>query len=421
MSARRPPTEAERGRSRRPRTRAARARSSARSASCATACRRLVEEYETALEELKAANEELVSINEELQSTNEELETNKEELQSVNEELSTVNHDLSVKARPARPGEQRPPQPVREHPDRGRVPRPAAHHPQFTPALTGLFSLIPTDVGRPLADIAARVRYPDLHADLRRVLASGEPVERRVSREDADAHYLARLLPYRDSGGAADGVIATFVDITGLVEGERQQRTLVDELNHRVRNMLTVVGAIASQTLQHAASPEAFADAFIGRIEALGRAYGLVARERWGDVALEEVVREELEPVLDGNEPRIAITGPAVLLRPKAAVPLGMVLHELVTNAVKYGALSVPVGRLAIEWTAEDGPGGKRLVLRWTEAGLALPNGPGRKGFGTELIERGIRHDLRGAVVLDLTPNGLRAVATIPWAVELFS
>ena len=381
----------------------------------------LVEEYETALEELKAANEELVATNEELQSTNEELETNKEELQSVNEELSTVNHDLSVRLDQL----DRVNSDLRNlfestliavvFLDRQLIIR------LFTPALTGLFSLIPTDVGRPLADIAARVRYPDLHADLRRVLASGEPVERRVSREDADAHYLARLLPYRDSGGAADGVIATFIDITGLVEGERQQRTLVDELNHRVRNMLTVVGAIASQTLQHAASPEAFADAFIGRIEALGRAYGLVARERWGDVALEEVVREELEPVLDGNEPRIAIAGPAVLLRPKAAVPLGMVLHELVTNAVKYGALSVPVGRLAIEWTAEDGPGGKRLVLRWTEAGLALPNGPGRKGFGTELIEREIRHDLRGAVVLDLTPNGLRAVATIPWAVELFS
>ena len=350
----------------------------------------LVEEYETALEELKAANEELV-VHQRGAAVDQRGARDQQGGAAVGQRGAEHGQPRPERqARPARPGEQRPPQPVREHPDRGRVPRPAAHHPLFTPALTGLFSLIPTDVGRPLADIAARVRYPDLHADLRRVLASGEPVERRVSREDADAHYLARLLPYRDSGGAADGVIATFVDITGLVEGERQQRTLVDELNHRVRNMLTVVGAIASQTLQHAASPEAFADAFIGRIEALGRAYGLVARERWGDVALEEVVREELEPVLDGNEPRIAITGPAVLLRPKAAVPLGMVLHELVTNAVKYGALSVPVGRLAIEWTAEDGPGGKRLVLRWTEAGLALPNGPGRKGFGTELIEREI-------------------------------
>ena len=381
----------------------------------------MMEEYETALEELKAANEELVATNEELQSTNEELETNKEELQSVNEELHTVNSDLGVKLddlNRANADLKNLFESTRiavAFLDRQLVIR------LFTPALADLFSLIPTDRGRPLADITGRAQYPDLHRDLRRVLDSGETVEQRVSRDDGKAHYLARLLPYRDGRGGVDGVTATFLDITSLVEGERQQRTLVDELNHRVRNMLTVVGAIASQTLEHTPSPEAFGPAFLGRVEALARAYGLVARERWGDVALEEAVREELEPVLDDDGARITLAGPEVMLRPKAAVPVGMVLHELVTNAVKYGSLSSPQGRLAVEWTIEDGPAGKRLVLRWTESGGPVPDSSGRKGFGTELIEREIRHDLRGEIALDLTPQGLRAVATSPWVGELFA
>jgi two-component system CheB/CheR fusion protein len=131
-------------------------------------------------------------------------------------------------------------------------------------------------------------------------------------------------------------------------------------------------------------------------------------------------VREELEPVLDDGD-RITVAGPKVMLRPKAAVAVGMVLHELVTNAVKYGSLSVPQGRLAVEWAIEHGPNGRRFVLRWTESGGPPPAVSDRKGFGTELIGSEIRHDLQGEVAIEMPPEGFRAVATIPWAPELFA
>ena len=136
----------------------------------------------------------------------------------------------------------------------------------------------------------------------------------------------------------------TAVDITSVIESERQQRVLVDELNHRVRNMLTVVMAIASQTLQRARTLEGFGETFTGRIEALGRAYGLLAREQWADVALREIIEGELEPHLGGSDGRIALAGPSVQLRPKSALALGMILHELATNALSTGLCRTPKG-----------------------------------------------------------------------------
>ena len=148
---------------------------------------------------------------------------------------------------------------------------------------------------------------------------------------------------------------------------------LVDELNHRVRNMLTVVMALASQTLSRAATLEDFGDAFIGRIEALGRAYGLLAREQWADVALREIVEAELEPHRMGQDGRIDITGPAVQMRPKAALALGMVLHELATNAVKYGALSSVSGRVAVTWRRDEHNGESRLLVLTGARPMGLP------------------------------------------------
>jgi two-component system CheB/CheR fusion protein len=374
-----------------------------------------IEEYETALEELKSANEELVSVNEELQSANEELETSKEEIQSVNEELHTVNQELTSNVEQL----NRANSDLRNlfastqiaiiFLDRQLVIR------SFTPAVAGLFNLIPTDRGRPLADMTDDLDHPGLHGDIRAVLDTGQVIEKRVSRRDGRTHFLMRALPYRAGESSLDGVVLTFVDITNLVEGERQQQTLVHELNHRVRNMLTVVMAIASQTLARNPEPADFAQAFTGRVEALTRAYGLVARQQWGDVPLEDVVRAELEPHLLGREDGIVIEGPRTMLRGKAAVALGMVLHELATNAVKYGALSATIGRLAVTWQVENSAGQRKsLDLHWVESDGPPMVVPDRKGFGTELVEREIRHELDGQVTLDFAPDGLRAAITIP-------
>jgi two-component system CheB/CheR fusion protein len=377
-----------------------------------------IEEYETALEELKSANEELVSVNEELQSTNEELDTGKEEIQSVNEELQVVNAELNGKIDQL----NRANSDLRNlfesteiaivFLDENLAIR------SFTPAVTGLFSLIGSDRGRPLADITTQLDHPALHEDIDHVLRTAEPLQRRVSRRGGRRHFLMRVLPYRNAEAEPDGVVVTFVDVSTLVESEQQQVTLVHELNHRVRNMLAVVTAVARQTLVRATGIDEFGKVFMGRIEAMAVAYGLVAEQKWGDVGLEPMVRELLAPYMLDVVERVAIRGPAVLLRPKEALAFGMVLHELATNAAKYGALSTEMGQLAIEWDVQRAEGAqqqRQLMLRWQELGGPPIGEKGTDGFGKVLIEREIRHDLGGDLKFELLPEGLHVQITVPW------
>ncbi len=373
----------------------------------------MIEEYETALEELRSANEELVSVNEELQSTNEELETGKEEIQSVNEELQTVNLELTGKVEELNQANSDL-QNLFEGTriaivflDRHLVIR------SFTPAVTQIFKLIPSDRGRPLTDIAARVDLGSLHEEVAKVVAGGSGIERRVGGADDATHYLMRVLPYRSGQGAADGIIVTFIDIGSIVEAEERQRTLVHELNHRVRNMLAVVTAIAHQTIARTASPADFGETFMGRIEALARTYGLIAHQEWGDVQLRSVIEAELEPHLEEGSGRVTIEGPPVLLRPKAATALGMIVHELVTNAVKYGALSAVEGRCDVRWRSSAGNPGTRLDIEWVESGGPPVTPPDARGFGMDLIEHEIRHDLQGELTVAFEPGGLRASLSV--------
>lgn len=376
----------------------------------------MLEEHETGLEEVRSTNEELVSLNEELQSTIEELETSKEEIQSVNEEMQTVNAELNSKVEQLNQANMD----LKNLFDSTRIALVFLDRRlvvrSFTPAATELFNLIPGDRGRPLTDITSHLDDPGLQQGLTAVLEGRELlVERRVSRQDGQAHYLMRILPYRD-GAAVDGAIVTFVDVTALTEAEKQQRLLVHELNHRVRNMLAVIAAIARQTLARASSPAELEEAFMGRIEALARAYGLVTRQQWGTVALEDAVREELEPHLvdDDDGRRIAIKGPRVMLGPKAAVALGLVLHELATNAVKHGALATAEGRITIEWHLEERENDRRLVLDWKEAGGPPVRAPERKGFGSELIESEVDHDLGGRATTEFRPDGIAVHLVLP-------
>jgi two-component system, chemotaxis family, CheB/CheR fusion protein len=284
----------------------------------------LVEEYETALEELKAANEELVSMNEELQSTNEEFETGKEEIQSVNEELQTVNQELSTKVDQLNQSNDD----LRNlfdstgiaviFLDRNLVIR------SFTAAVTAIFKLIPGDHGRPLSDITSTLAYDRLAEDARTALTGDTPIERRIGTRDGVVHYLMRVMPYRTEAGLISGVLITFVDVSELVRNESHLRTLVQELNHRVRNLLAVVSAIAAQTAARTNSPAEFTDSFLGRINALGRSHNLLARERWGDIALAELIRVELEPHIQGQPERLQQGGPQIMLKPKAALTMGL-------------------------------------------------------------------------------------------------
>jgi len=370
----------------------------------------LIEEYETALEELKSSNEELVSVNEELQSTNEELEASKEELQSVNEELHTVNGELSGKVE----------QLDRANADlqnlfdstdvatvfldRKLVIR------SFTPAVAAVFNILPGDRGRPITDLAARFSLPGLAEDLSAVLAGDAPLERRVRHPDGTAHYLVRILPYREAGAGIRGVVLSFVDVTGLTQAEDQQRVLIGELHHRTRNLLTVVQAIATLTLGKGGSLQGFMD----RLGALGRAQGLLSRSAVDELDLGEVVRMELQahPAQDG---RVVVSGPPVMLGAAIVQALALALHELATNATKYGALGQEDGHLAVHWRVEaDAPGGARAVLEWQESGVRMPDGPLGRGYGRQLIERALAYSTGASAELRFGTDGVSCRIELP-------
>jgi two-component system CheB/CheR fusion protein len=377
-----------------------------------------IEEYDSSVEELKSSNEELQSINEELQSTNEELETSKEELQAVNEELHTVNAELNSKVDEL----DRAHNDLRNLFDSTQIATIFLDRDfrirSFTPPATELFNLISSDCGRPLTDIVSKFKSHELRRDVETVLERGEPIERSVRRSDGRADYLMRILPYRAHDHMVEGVIVTFVEITRILEAEAQQRAMVEELNHRVRNMLTVVNAIARQTLAQTQSPQEFAAAFEGRIQAMAASHSLLSRENWREVFLRDLITEQLKPHQLGPGERIEVNGPDVHLTPNAAVALGLVVHEFTTNAVKHGSLSQANGRVSIVWSIQDEPTG--LVLQWTEAGGPAAKKPARKGFGTTLIERELKQ-IGGNAKLGYKDTGFEATLSIPFDPKLMS
>jgi two-component system CheB/CheR fusion protein len=374
----------------------------------------MAEEYETAIEELKSSNEEMVSVNEELQSTNEELETSKEELQSVNEELQTVNHELTVKideldhANADLKNLYESTEIATIFLDRELIIR------SFTPAVTRTFNLIPNDRGRPLTDISHHLDYADLPQDIQQVFGTRQPLERRVSRRDEAAHYIVRALPYWTGSGKVEGAVLTLNDVTGLARAEEQQRVLLAELNHRVKNMLTVIGSIATQTLR---SDDGGREAFLDRLNAVTRSYELVSRGQWNDVSLRDLVRQEIEPYQTDRTDRVDVDGPDVALKPKLALSLGRIIHELGANSAKHGSLSVPDGSLAISWATEK-RSENSLVLDWIERGGPRVAKPPRQGFGLTLIEREVTHSLGGTAKIEFEKVGLQVNLRVPLDAE---
>jgi two-component system CheB/CheR fusion protein len=374
----------------------------------------ITEAHETALEELRSANEELHSINEELQSTNEELETSKEEIQSMNAELQTVNAQLAAKLAELDTHNSdlqnlfESTQVATLFLDPYLVVR------SFTPAVACIYNLIPSDQGRPITDIVSKLHYKELRSDVEHVLSTLQPLERRVMKDDDKTWYLMRILPYRTPDSTVDGAIITFIEVTSIVQAEQHQRLLVDELNHRVKNMLTVVISLATQTLRRSSSLEAFSENFMGRIHALTAAYALLSNEGWQTVSLRDLLMEEFKPFMASDRPNITLEGPKVMIGPRSALALGMAIHELITNAVKYGALSVVQGNVRLTWVVQSTADGEQLDLEWIERDGPTVTKPTHRGFGTTLIERGLKQDMDATVQIDFAPSGITARVRAP-------
>ena len=380
-----------------------------------------IEELESTNEELKSSNEEYQSINEELQSANEELETSKEELQSVNEELQTVNAELAHRVSDlARANSD-----LRNLLESTQIATIFLDNDlrvrSFTPAATDIFHLLESDVGRPIDHLAARVDYPDLSEDVRRVLTKLGTVERElVSREGGN--YMARVHPYRSVDNFIAGAVLTFVDVTGTVkaeaalrESEARLKLLLAELQHRVRNTLAVVKSLITRTADSSESVEEMAAHLAGRLDALARVQSAVTRNPERGVELISLVSDELLAHAAHEGEQLDIKGPELALRPKAAESLSLALHELATNAVKHGALVGRDGKIAIKWKLDGNGSEPALQFSWEEkSGNGKIATPERSGFGMELLTRILPYDLGAKTMVEFPPSGFRFKMELP-------
>ncbi|MBB5753969.1 sensor histidine kinase [Prosthecomicrobium pneumaticum] len=188
---------------------------------------------------------------------------------------------------------------------------------------------------------------------------------------------------------------------------ERQLELLVAELSHRVKNTLAMVMSIARRTARGSGSVAEYEEALISRLRALAEAHALLFEANWGDTSLRQILERTLDPFRRDGERTIGLSGPRVPLAPKAALALSLILHELVTNAMKYGALSSANGRVDVSWTLDESGGRPMVDLVWRESGGPEVAPPTRAGFGSTLVDRSIRYELDGTADLDFAPTGV--------------
>lgn len=219
--------------------------------------------------------------------------------------------------------------------------------------------------------------------------------------------FIPYPTPLHDADGALIGGINMLVDITERKQAENRQKTLVDELNHRVKNTLATVQSLASQTVRNAENSDDAYKRFEARLLALSRAHDLLTQRHWGATPLHVLAREVLMPVLGHDASRIIIDGAAIEISTRVALNLTMTLNELAINALKYGAMSVETGTLSLTWGVQPHSSGSLLALEWREHDGPLVSQPKRRGLGLRLMERCIERDLGGKFDFLFQPEGV--------------
>ncbi len=275
-----------------------------------------------------------------------------------------------------------------------------------------LFGLPPGSFGGDLADWRKQVLPEDLEpmeARMSAAMAAREPTlsfEFRIRRPDGAVRWVegaARFVYLPD--GTPYRMVGTNMDVTDRKMAEQRQRLLINELNHRVKNTLAIVQGIAWQSFRHSGAPRSAVESFEGRLAALAAAHDVLTRQSWEAAPIASIVAGAFAPHHAGDG-RLTAEGPALDLEPKAAVALSLAMHELATNAVKYGALSTDAGRVEVRWTAV----GPKLELTWREIGGPPVSAPLHRGFGARLLEQGLSEELGGRVRLEFPPQGVTCV-----------
>ena len=251
----------------------------------------------------------------------------------------------------------------------------------------------------------------------RSVIETGEPArgDVRILYDGNETWYDLSVHPLLDEYGDTSGIIAGAVEITRYKEQEARIRLLMRELTHRSKNLLTVIQAIMRQTASNCQSIEDFESRFAARLQSLAGSHDLLVQEDWQGASMRELVRSQLGHYSDHDDPQIELTGEPLQIPPDAAQHIGMALHELATNAAKYGALSTPSGKVLISWrTLQASDGTSMCHLAWEESGGPPVERPSRRGFGRVVIERTVARALHGEVRIDYAVSGLRWVLEFP-------
>jgi PAS domain S-box-containing protein len=265
----------------------------------------------------------------------------------------------------------------------------------------------------------ARIIPPELIDQELQVLdraRRGESIENyeteRLTKDGRRVSISLSASAIRDKAGKVVGIAKVGRDITERKRAEITQNLMIGELNHRVKNTLSTVQAIARQTLRKTGSPTEFANNFSGRLQSLAHAHSLLTDNLWRGADFATLVRDQILLGGDGDD-RITFSGPSVSLTPQAALHMALVLHELGTNARKYGSLSVMTGKLSLNWTVRSSSDGLALHIRWSEQGGPPVTTPSRRGFGTTLIEKSLQSH-GGTVVIDFGANGVTCDIELP-------
>ena len=285
-----------------------------------------------------------------------------------------------------------------------------------------LFELIPERViGRSLYEVEAQEwNIPELRQIMEEVLPKDHQFQDfEILFGPANLSRRCLLLNARKlvrHGGREDLILLAVEDITDRKHAAAHQEMLVGEMNHRVKNVLATVQALMNQTARGSESLEDFTETFSGRLHALAQAHNLLVEKEWVGADVGQIVSDILAPYRTSEEARIVATGPKLMVLPQVGVALMMVLHELATNALKYGALSVPNGQLQVTWHQTGEGAAQRFHVLWSEAGGPMVTPPTRQGFGTKLIERSTKQELGGEARLEYLEKGVRCELTFPWA-----
>lgn len=235
------------------------------------------------------------------------------------------------------------------------------------------------------------------------------PVTRHGRREDVWWTYSFGPIDFE---GEVGGVLVVCKDVTSEYMAREALNLINEELKHRVKNTLTVLGAVATQTFRDRSSKPDL-EKYLGRLAAFARAHDLLTAANWAAAPLQDVIDTALTPYRSG-EGRFSVSGPALVVKSRQALALSLAIHELATNALKYGALAVPTGSVSISWSVQDPDSEPKFVFVWQEHGGPPAVAPSSVGFGSRLITRVLQDDFRGSVDMSYAPTGLVCRLTAP-------